>query len=93
VFSRYCFRRFFRHSTEAQTKKNDWSERSERERALERLIALSTEREELIDWDVLERVDELAWSDSAARRRLLDRIDRDGGIGPDPEEPRRLRAP
>jgi hypothetical protein len=27
-----------------------------------------------------------------ARRRLLDRIDRDGGIGPNDEELRRLRA-
>ena len=27
-----------------------------------------------------------------ARRRLLDRIDRDGGVGPDDEELRRLRA-
>jgi len=31
--------------------------------------------------------------DLEARRRILDRIDRDGGIGPDPEELRRLRAP
>ena len=29
----------------------------------------------------------------AARRRLLDRIERDGGIGPTPEELRRLRTP
>jgi hypothetical protein len=29
----------------------------------------------------------------AARRRLMDRIRRDGGIGPSPEELRRLRAP
>jgi len=28
-----------------------------------------------------------------ARRRLLDRIRRDGGIGPSPEEVRRLRVP
>jgi len=28
-----------------------------------------------------------------ARRRLMDRIRRDGGIGPSPEEIRRLRAP
>jgi len=28
-----------------------------------------------------------------ARRRLLDRIRREGGIGPSPEEVRRLRAP
>jgi hypothetical protein len=31
--------------------------------------------------------------DLEARRRILDRIDRDSGIGPDPEELRRLRAP
>jgi hypothetical protein len=31
--------------------------------------------------------------DLEARRRILDRIDRDGGIGPDPEALRRLRAP
>jgi Arc/MetJ family transcription regulator len=29
----------------------------------------------------------------AARRRLMDRIRRDGGIGPSPEELRRLREP
>jgi Arc/MetJ family transcription regulator len=29
----------------------------------------------------------------AARRRLMDRIRRDGGIGPSPEELRRLRDP
>jgi hypothetical protein len=29
----------------------------------------------------------------AARRRLLERIERDGGIGPSPEELRRLRTP
>lgn len=29
----------------------------------------------------------------AARRRLLERIGRDGGIGPSPEELRRLRTP
>jgi Arc/MetJ family transcription regulator len=28
-----------------------------------------------------------------ARRRLMDRIRRDGGIGPSPEEVRRLRTP
>ena len=28
-----------------------------------------------------------------ARRRLMERIRRDGGIGPSPEELRRLRAP
>ena len=29
----------------------------------------------------------------AARRRILDRIDSEGGIGPDSEELRRLRMP
>jgi hypothetical protein len=29
----------------------------------------------------------------AARRRLMERIRRDGGIGPSPEELRRLRQP
>jgi hypothetical protein len=29
---------------------------------MERLVALSTQRESAIDWDVLSRVDELAWS-------------------------------
>jgi hypothetical protein len=29
----------------------------------------------------------------AARRRVMDRIRRDGGIGPSPEELRRLRQP
>jgi hypothetical protein len=29
----------------------------------------------------------------AARRRVMERIRRDGGIGPGPEELRRLRAP
>jgi hypothetical protein len=37
-------------------------ERSERERALKRLVAITTRREALIDWHVLERIDELAWS-------------------------------
>jgi len=31
--------------------------------AIERLVALSTEREAAIDWDVLARIDELAWSE------------------------------
>jgi hypothetical protein len=30
---------------------------------MERLVALSTERESAIDWDVLARIDELAWSE------------------------------
>jgi hypothetical protein len=38
-------------------------ERAERGRALERLVAFSTRREDLIDWDVLERLDEIAWGD------------------------------
>jgi hypothetical protein len=29
----------------------------------------------------------------AARRRILERIERDGGLGPDAEELRRLRTP
>ena len=31
--------------------------------AVERLVAFSTENRELIDWDVLGRVDELAWEE------------------------------
>lgn len=31
--------------------------------AVERLVALSTGRGDLIDWDVLERIDELAWGE------------------------------
>jgi tRNA A37 threonylcarbamoyltransferase TsaD len=31
--------------------------------------------------------------DLAARRRILERIDQEGGIGPDREELRRLRTP
>jgi len=31
--------------------------------------------------------------DLAARRRILERIDQEGGIGPDQEELRRLRTP
>ena len=38
-------------------------EQRNREAALERLVAVSTERQDLIDWDVLERIDELAWRD------------------------------
>ena len=38
-------------------------EHGEREAAVERLVALSTERESAIDWDVLARIDELAWSE------------------------------
>ena len=36
-------------------------EEAERKAALERLATLSTERGDLIDWDVLERVRGLAW--------------------------------
>jgi len=38
-------------------------EHQERDAAMERLVALSTERQSAIDWDVLARVDELAWSE------------------------------
>ena len=38
-------------------------EEHQQEAALERLVALSTERGAAIDWDVLERVDELAWGE------------------------------
>ncbi len=38
-------------------------ESQEREQALERLVAFSTEREDLIDWTVLERIDDLAWGE------------------------------
>jgi hypothetical protein len=69
----------------AQTTKKQSSQRSVRERA--------RRRKRVIDSDLRERVGELAWRDCAARRRLVERIDRDGGIGPDPEELRRLRAP
>jgi hypothetical protein len=31
--------------------------------AIERLIELSTKRSDLIDWNVLENMDEVAWSD------------------------------
>jgi hypothetical protein len=47
---------------DAETKTKP-SERSEPERALERLVALSTRRQAPIDWHVLERIDELAWCD------------------------------
>jgi len=35
----------------------------DREAAVERLIALSVERAPGIDWDVLERIDEIAWGE------------------------------
>lgn len=31
--------------------------------AIEQLVAFSTERRDLIDWDVLEQIDELAWGE------------------------------
>jgi hypothetical protein len=36
-------------------------ENGEREAAIDRLIALTDGRSNLIDWGVLERIDELAW--------------------------------
>jgi hypothetical protein len=36
-------------------------EAESRGEALQRLVALSTKRTDLIDWDALERIDELAW--------------------------------
>jgi hypothetical protein len=36
-------------------------ENGEREAAIDRLIALTDGRSNLIDWDVVERIDELAW--------------------------------
>ena len=36
-------------------------ERADHEAAIERLVGFSTGRRDLIDWDVLERIDELAW--------------------------------
>ena len=38
-------------------------EGQERELALARLVAFSTGREDLIDWTVLERIDDLAWGE------------------------------
>lgn len=38
-------------------------ERNEREDAIERLVALASRRTDLIDWDVLEGIDETAWGD------------------------------
>ena len=39
------------------------SEQRDRTAALERLVSVSTKRGGPIDWDVLERVDELAWGE------------------------------
>jgi len=39
------------------------AEHKAEETALERLIAFSTERRPLVDWDVLEHVEELAWGE------------------------------
>jgi hypothetical protein len=38
-------------------------EQHDQREALERLVAFSTERRDLIDWDVLEHIDELAWGE------------------------------
>jgi hypothetical protein len=38
-------------------------EQQEREQAIERLIDFAARRTDLIDWDILENVDELAWRD------------------------------
>jgi hypothetical protein len=38
-------------------------EQQARREAVERLVAFSTERRDLIDWDVLEHIDELAWGE------------------------------
>jgi len=38
-------------------------EHQERDAAIERLVAFSTGRDAAIDWDVLERIDELAWTE------------------------------
>lgn len=38
-------------------------EQQERERAVERLIDLAARRTDLIDWDELEEIDQLAWRD------------------------------
>jgi hypothetical protein len=38
-------------------------EQQERGAAVERLVTFSTERRDLVDWDVLERIDELAWGE------------------------------
>lgn len=37
-------------------------ERSRSDEAIEQLVAFSTERRDLTDWEVLERIDELAWA-------------------------------
>jgi hypothetical protein len=38
-------------------------ERRRSDDVVEQLVAFSTERRELIDWDVLEQIDELAWGE------------------------------
>lgn len=38
-------------------------EEDERHAAIESLVAFSTQRTDLVDWQVLERIDELAWGD------------------------------
>ena len=37
------------------------AENARREEAIEWLIEVSTKRDDVLDWDVLDRVDELAW--------------------------------
>lgn len=38
-------------------------EKTEEDERIERLIAFSTQRQDLVDWEVLERIDELAWGE------------------------------
>jgi len=38
-------------------------EQQEREQAIDRLIDFAARRTDLIDWDVLENIDELAWGE------------------------------
>ena len=38
-------------------------ERTMSDHAIEQLVGFSKERRDLIDWDVLEQIDELAWSE------------------------------
>jgi len=38
-------------------------EQKRRAEALEELVEISTRRRDLLDWDVLERIDELAWDE------------------------------
>lgn len=38
-------------------------ERRLADEAIEQLVAFSTERNDLVDWDLLEQIDELAWTE------------------------------